>query len=398
VKASLYSLVLATALTWAVAGGLAPSSAQSISGDSEETRLSMAGRTIVLEPSGSGDGVASDTVVFRISGPAARTISVELLDLIVDRSGQREILPRGSTTHTLDEVVTIGAFTRDYVPNGKVQTFSVTLTSATARDDVRYGGVRVGIAADSAPGTDATLDNTSGILLTALVVPEGFDGKLPLLGEATLGASSLSMTPLYVENFFELILPDIPGVINRGPVAIGVDFVNESPTPFFVHTEWFVTSNGDTLLTASAERNLLFGGQDLSDTLSTAVEISGSTRLVDVLPSFGLVDVRMTGEARLGRTLLDEAERTTSFFVLRWKEPFAVAVALAVIVFLLRPRPIKPHDASDQEANGQSSVSSEMVGKPQRGKGLSFLSRWGIHGGSPGQSAWKSKQFRVFRL
>jgi hypothetical protein len=315
--------------------GVLPLWVQKSAASTDETTLSLAGRTIVLEPSRSAGGSASDTVNFRIVGPTAQTIDVELLDLVVDSSGARTILPFGSTAHTLDEVVTVGPFPARYVPGGTRQNFSVTLTANAPLDDVRFGGVRVSIAPDTGSPSGTSLDNVSGILLTVLVVPEGFDGNLPLLGETALAASSLSVTPTYVENFFETLLPDIPGVVNRGPLALSVDFVNESPHPFFLNAEWSLSSNGEALLVTSADRTLMFAGQAAEKRMKTAVEIPGSTRTVDVLPAFGVVNVLVSGEARLGQAILDTTESRQSFLVLRWKEPFALGLALALIVFLL---------------------------------------------------------------
>jgi len=306
------------------------------------TTVSTVARVIVLEPSQSADGVASDTLTFRITGPTPQAINVEILDLVIDSSGERSILPLGSTAHTLDELVEIGSFVPRYVPDGTAQNFSVELTTNSLPNQVRFGGVRVSISGDSRISRGSTLDNVSGVFLTVLIIPPGFDGTLPLLGEATLGASVLSVKPVYVENLFERILPDLPRVINRGPVVLGVDFSNESSDPFFVSTEWSVSSDGDTLLASSTDQALLFAGQMTKDQINTAVDVPGSTRLVDVLPSFGVVHAKVVGEARLGRNVLDSTERSTSFLVLRWKEPFAIIVALALIVFLLRPRKVKP--------------------------------------------------------
>ena len=302
---------------------------------SESTTLSMPGRTIQLEPSRSASGVATDTVLFSISGPSPQAIRVEIMDLVVDASGAKSILPAGSTPHTLEGVISTGPYVDNYVPDGTTQSFSVDLTAKGARTDVRFGGIRVSIIPESQADSGSAVDGVSGVLLVVLVVPEGFDGGLATIGATVLHPSPLLVTPLFSENIFEMVFPDIPGVINRGPVAIDVALQNQSINPVFVTTEWVVTSGAETLFSSSSGRALVFAGQVAEESVGLVETVPGSTRTVDVLSGFEFVEIRMSSEASLGQNILDSTEASMSFLVLRWKEPLGILICLGIVGVLL---------------------------------------------------------------
>jgi nitrogen fixation-related uncharacterized protein len=319
--------------------GLTPAWAGGASQNADSTQLSMAVRTVQLEPSRSESGQDSDSIEFYVSGPDAQLITIDLLDFVVSPDGTKSLLPAASTAHTLDGIVTIGTYEAEYLPDGGRQSFSAALTATEPGDTVRFGGVRVSMTPQSNDSTPESLGGTSGALMVVLVVPDGFDGDLPSIGETTLEASELKVRPLFGENFFETLLPDIPGVINRGPVAIDVDLVNQSLNPVFLDTRWVVSAGSDVVLSHSSDSGLLFAGQVSQQTVELVATVPGSTRAVNLLSSFDFVDVVMTSEGRLGGSILDSSEQSLSFLVLRWKEPVAIIACLvAVSIMLWRTR------------------------------------------------------------
>jgi hypothetical protein len=135
-------------------------------------------------------------------------------------------------------------------------------------------------------------------------------------------------------------------------VAIDVDLTNESKNPFFLTTEWIISSGDEVLLTTSREQTLVFAEQVTQEQVDTVFDIPGSTSAVNLLPTFGYVDVEIKSEARLGQTLLDATGQSTSFLVLRWKEPFAGVLALTIVWFLMwstrRTAPDKKHSTASR--------------------------------------------------
>jgi hypothetical protein len=312
--------------------------------DQSETTLEVSVQTVELMTSLSGSGVGQ--MRFWITGPTPQDISVEILDIVSDRAGAISLLPAGSTAHSLEDIVTMTSVPTQYIPDGSTQYFSVDIHAHNPGNDIHFGGVRVSIAPQPALSGAAVVDTISAVFLPIVVAPEGFTGALPMVAESALTLAAIQVQGPSNENFFEQLLPDIPGVINRGPVTFVTDVGNPSTNPFFFSSEWTVTSGDDVLLSLVTDRRLMLPGQESIEELSTARTIDGASRPVDVLPAFGMIGVRMTGEATLGQSLMDSREASASFLVLRWKEPFAIGVSLSVVVVLLwrsgkKERPMK---------------------------------------------------------
>lgn len=310
-----------------------PSGAQEANEGS--TTLSLAGRTIQLEPAKFKSGLETDSISFRISGPDPQSIKVEVLDLVVDSEGAKSVLPLGSSPHTLEGVVSLGPYKKRYVPNGSTQSFSVDVTAKASGDEVRYGGVRIGMTPKNAAKSGESLTSNPGVLLTILVVPEGFSGELPNLGDTEINSSGISIRPLFPENIFEILLPDFPGILNRGPVAISADISNQSNNPVFISSNWLVKASSEVLLSKSTERTLVFAGQSVNQEVELVATGPGSTRPVDLLSLFDFVEVEMTNDAQLGSNVLASNKESISFIVIRWKEPVGILFCLTVVAMLL---------------------------------------------------------------
>lgn len=302
---------------------------------SEATTLSMPGRTIELDPSRYPSGSDSDLISFQVFGPTPQILTVEVVDFVVDSAGRKTLLPAGSTAHTLDGVLSIGPYAKMYVPDGTTQTFTVEVTSEGPANLVKFGGIRVSMTPQTEESASDSLGGTSGVVIVVLVVPDDFDGALPSLGETRIETSPLSVRPLFGQNLVETLLPDIPGVINRGPIAIGVDVTNTSSGPVFLDTRWKVVSGPDTLMTQAKENALTFSGQVSEHEIHLVAAAPGSERLLDILPNFRFIDVVATTQARLGNAVLDSSEQSMTFLVVRWKEPLAILICAAVILMLL---------------------------------------------------------------
>jgi len=192
----------------------------------------------------------------------------------------------------------------------------------------------------------------SAVTLIVVVVPEGFDGGLPVGSDAGLMSSTVMVRELSPQNLFEMVLPDIPGVINRGPVEVSREVTNGSQIPYFVSTRWDLSSRDENLLGSSGQRALLFPDQVKRDAIDSVVVAEGATRPLNVVPGFGLVSVTVSTEATLGSSVLGAVEDSRTFLVLRWKEPTAVIVALLIVIFLL-VRTRRKSDTNDDETPGQ---------------------------------------------
>lgn len=298
-------------------------------------KLYMAGRTVQLEPSLFETGQDLDAVTFDISGPDPQDIKIELVDFVVLPDGTKSLLPAGSTEHTLQDVLEIGTYESEYLPNGTMQTFSADLIATEPGDKLRFGGVRVSMAPKSNGSEGEALSGASGVMMIVMIVPEGFDGELPSIGGSSVESSPIRITPLFAQNLFEMILPDIPGVINRGPIAINIVASSQATNPVLLTTHWLVNSGSDVLFSSSSRPKVAFPGTTVEEGVELVARGTGSTRPADLLTPFDFVSISSRTEARLGSHFLGSSEESMQFLVLRWKEPFAISLSLGIVGLLM---------------------------------------------------------------
>jgi urease beta subunit len=202
-------------------------------------------------------------------------------------------------------------------------------------ESVKFGAIRVTMTPIGDDQTSTGINTVSAISIVAVVVPEGFDGILPELWPLQPDVSGLSFSPLGSLNIFETLLPDIPGVINRGPVMVSQTVSNSSESPMFLSSEWFFDQSNENILRITSDKRLLLPGDETVDSTATVVAVPGSSRMVNVLPAFGRVTVRVVTEANLGQHSLGSTEQLETVLILRWKEPLVVIVAVTLVVWLM---------------------------------------------------------------
>lgn len=315
--------------------GLNPAWATGDDSETGATQLSMLARTIQLEPSLLETGKDSDSVSFQISGPVPQYIQIELLDFVVLPDGTKTLLPAGSTEHTLQDVLKIGPYETEYFPNGTKQSFSANLIATEPGDQLRFGGVRVSMAPKSNWSEAEALSGVSGVMMIVMIVPEGFDGELPSIGGSSVESSPIRIRPLFAQNLFEMILPDIPGVINRGPIAIDIAASSQATNPVLLQTHWLVKSGNAVLFSNSSRQKIAFPGSTVEDGVELVARGTGSTRPADLLTPFDFVAISTRTEAHLGSHFLGSSEESLQFLVLRWKEPFAISLSLGTVGVLM---------------------------------------------------------------
>jgi hypothetical protein len=318
----------------------------------QRTTLYVVGQTIQLEPSARNPDLHSEQVRFWVRGPTPQTISVTLTDVVFTDKGEKITFPLGSTGHTLQDIVHVGEYPREHDPSGPRLSHRIEVQAVQEVAEVRYGLLEISITPAKSAPSGVSVTAVSAVTLIVVVVPEGFDGVLPVGSDAGLMSSTVMVRELSPQNLFEMVLPDIPGVINRGPVEVSREVTNGSQIPYFVSTRWDLSSRAENLLGSSGQRALLFPDQVKRDAIDSVVVAEGATRPLNVVPGFGLVSVTVSTEATLGSSVLGAVEDSRTFLVLRWKEPTAVIVALLIVIFLL-VRTRRKSDTNDDETPGQ---------------------------------------------
>jgi hypothetical protein len=313
----------------------------------EETTLRMDMET--LELSTIDDGSNRNQLSFTLEGSEPQSVRLDVLDVALLEDGSKTLLPLAATDHTLNGVVTLSESTFAYVPNGESQTFTVDVVATGSLENLAWGAVRVSMSPSDSGDESLSSRSTSGIVRFVIVTPDGWEGGFPVTGAPGLEVGTMIVVSGARPNIIEQVLPDIPGVVNRGPLVARLPMSNTSAAPGFVVTEWTFTSGGDVLLERPSDRRLLLPTEVFEHQVDSMVQAPGSTRLIDVSPGFGRVVVASDTTVSLAGREWAVHDQSQSVLMLRWKEPFALFVLVGVIVGLLIWGRRKDFAASQEE-------------------------------------------------
>jgi hypothetical protein len=325
----------------ALAGMLSSAISMAARADNAVSEVGGESATLYMQPntielSGTGDKRPNRAnIPVTVSGSEPQLISVELVDVVLLPDGTRTFLPPGSTPYSLRNVVSVSPPNYRFVPNGRNQGFRFDVFARSSPNDVRWGGIRVFMTPTGAEGVEAPLLSTSGILTFVLVTPDGWAGELPALGSPVFSPGDLRLESGAHRNIIEDLLPDIPGVLNRGPLVATLDVSNDSPSPGFLSSVWEFQGGGETLLKIPGSQYLLLPSESRSETVTSLIEVPGSRRLADLAPTFGRVTVTVTASTQLGGIDWQIDERSRSVVIVRWKEPLAFGILLILVASLL---------------------------------------------------------------
>jgi hypothetical protein len=331
--------LIAVGLIWLISPIHSVSWADDHQAGTVSPRLLVSAKMVELV-TGNPDGVgATAPIRYWVEGDKPLTVSMELVDIVVVEDGTRAILPLGSTTHTLEGIISWPEADTEYVPTGRRQAFSVTLTATPSTPEtIRYGGLKISMTDGNAPGGDVGVRTLYSIVTTVLVLPAGWQGGLPSASLPQMTFSPVGISRVAEGSWIDRVLPDLPWVITRGPVAASMSIANSSKTPGYSSTTWDFSHRAETLLRENSENRLVLPGQEVTESQVSASAVPGSRRVANVLPSIGLVTVTAETKVTLAGQALDTSVRTARFLVLPWKEPFLLGLALLAIGILRRRR------------------------------------------------------------
>lgn len=292
--------------------------------------------------------IANPTLKFNVivTGPAAATINLELIDFVYDVDGEREIVPTGSTPYSLSKVFKLATFSKDYVPRKSGQEFTFELTPVSKEiDQIYFGGVRVKMeprGSGTQKGTGST--STSGSVNSVInVTPFGFAGGLTGDQLQSAQLKSVSFTSVNRTSVIDYLIPDFPGLVNSGPIKAEAHYENKGQLPVFAYAKWEFAVGNEVLASKGSGKTILLAGETKSRSVITQSAITGSEEFANVLPDFGLVDIQTTVQSELGGTEFEPVVQKSSVLIVQWKEPFFfICLALLILWYVGRRRPAKP--------------------------------------------------------
>lgn len=312
------------------------------------------------------EGLASvQAVDISITGGGEGTVSIAMLDAVLGDDDRWRDVGYGSTDSSLRGVLRIEPKTFDYVPDGATQTFTARLTvNPDAVTRPLYGSLLAVLG--PAGATNATVVQQAGVAIRVVAAPDGGGdaGEGLSIGIGDLAVSGgRGYTPL------EAFLPDIPGVVGRGPLDVSVPITNTSGTIVDARVTYSFTRvsllallpgdlfEGRPLVVVNRAPRYLLPGQRAADLATTEAELDDGT--LDATPFLGLLRISATATATIaGRTATSET-RTQTVLAFPWAESL---ILLAGVVVTRRSK--RRHVGRSSHARRRLRVSSRTPRRP----------------------------------
>jgi hypothetical protein len=294
---------------------------------------------------GPNGGTKSFTLDVIVAGSNSSRITAEFVDVIYGADGKKENLPSGSTPYSLSKVLTIEPFDGSFSGSQRSKFIQIKVNVVTSKiQEMFYGGfvVKAEPLTSNSPkkNQNSATSTSSGIISQINVFPYGYGaGK----NSDKISAADLTYTSFTAQNrtsVIDYILPDIPGVMNSGPIEAKVNYKNSGKLPIFVSATWNFSTGGKKIASQSSARTLVRPGQSASRATITQAKVQGTDALTNVLPSFGVVEVNTTLASDIAGTTFKPVTKTSSVFIVQWKEPFFfIALGILFVWYVLRRRP-----------------------------------------------------------
>jgi hypothetical protein len=133
-------------------------------------------------------------------------------------------------------------------------------------------------------------------------------------------------------SFIDSLLPDLPGIVNFGPVESRVTYTNPGEYPVFSELSWAFEHGGEVIASKSLREALVSPEQEVQKAVTTQVSGQAEGSQLNLLPGLGFVSNKITLASSLGGTELPVQVFDGSFLVLQWKEPFVGIIGLYLLV------------------------------------------------------------------
>jgi len=283
------------------------------------------------------------TVTAIVTGPIPAEINFEFVDYVFEDDGNKTRLPENSTPHSLAKVFDVKTFKNAYKPSSSGSEFVITLVPKFKKiDKIYYGGIKVNMeptGSSTQKGTGSA--NPSGAIVSQVnVTPFGFAGDIANGKITGAELTRVSFTSTNRTSIIDSLIPDLPGLVNSGPIEAQVRYQNKGEYPVFAFASWEFLSEDKVLAKKSINKTILLGGKSATRSVITQSGIEGTQAYANVLPDFGTVKIKTTVASELGGTKFEPVVQESSILIVQWKEPFFfIALGLTFVWYVLRKRP-----------------------------------------------------------
>ena len=271
---------------------------------------------------------------------------VEFVDLFTGEDGNRSYLPAGSTPYSLANVLEIKPFDGTHNGRGAQQRFEVVLTPKKDYEQSLFtGGVAVRL--EPLSQSRSGIGSEGSILRSLTVTPFGLAASL---AEGELLPAQIirhDLTRLSRASFIDSVLPDIPGVVNFGPVESKVTYENVGEYPVFAGLEWEFDHAGVVIASKQFRASIISPGQKITKEVTTEISGQQEGSRLNLLPGLGFVSNKISLSSSLGGTDLPVQTYDGSFIVLQWKEPFVGILGLYFVIRWAWRRNLSPKQRAE---------------------------------------------------
>ena len=263
------------------------------------------------------------------SSESPKLVQVEFVDFFTGEGGRSQ-LPGGSTPYSLANALEIVPYDNRH-PGGGQERYLVTIKPKLEYAQQLFtGGVVVRLDPIGEQGEG--VGSTSSILRAMTVTPFGLVSSLE---EGKLLPAQVirhDIERLERSSFIDSLLPDLPGIVNFGPVESRVTYTNPGEYPVFSELSWAFEHGGEVIASKSLREALVSPEQEVQKAVTTQVSGQAEGSQLNLLPGLGFVSNKITLTSSLGGTELPVQVFDGSFLVLQWKEPFVGIIALYFLV------------------------------------------------------------------
>lgn len=269
-----------------------------------------------------------------VSGSTPGRLEVSFTDTMQAGSSS-PALPSGSLPSSLTNVLEFSPGDLSYKPNGSTQRYLLVFT---VKNDYEFRPFHGNLRIAFSPGLDDSgqTTNTMGVVKNLLITPYGWAGKNPndertysIIDRNIIEAASKS-------GLVDRLIPDVPFLINQGPVRASVRVTNPGVYPNNTWIEWRFF-DGELLLAKKRIPNeFLRGGKSLDANFLVTYTDSETDRSFDVLPTFRLIRYEVTVQSELSGVEYEPQIEIQYFVIAPWKEILVLLLLALLALHLVR--------------------------------------------------------------
>lgn len=269
-----------------------------------------------------------------LESKVAGELRVEFVDFI-DRN-PLNTLPGGLLPFSLANALTIEPFETRHDPDSKS---NVRIIRVLAKDPnevdprIYFGGLRVSFIPD--PSQASIKSNKASLVNPLTAVPFGVMDYLEDEQALPVQITKHEIQPLVRSSFIDEVIPDIPGIVNFGPVRSVLTLASFGTVPVFSSVDWEFQHAGETLARSEVAKRMFLPSRSSEVEALSVLRNPVSGTDLNLLPAFGFVDIHASVASSLGGSEFPLEKSSSRILIIQWKEPAAFFAGILFLMFLL---------------------------------------------------------------